>query len=445
MPKLINQLLSLPQKLGYVSAPQAGIASPKLDLLTCLALALFPLMYLTLRGWTNYFVFILLLLATIHLVTTPRGDRSYRTDDCPIATWAISLTLASPILAIFFSQLFRGEFTSTAFDGPSRFLLAVPVFLYLKNRSFNFTKIIEWTIPISLIICLSSYLLNPEATEIWFGRAATYFVDTNTFGVYCVVLGFICLANVYNNESKEFSALTICNIIAFIISSYLAIQSQSRSAWISALVLFITLSFIKLQKKHPLLPWIILMIGGCISVIAFFVIPIFQLRIITAINEVILYLAGTNLDTSVGIRISMIRIAIHLIIENPLSGFKDGVMPALNSIPSIQPFYSELLDYVMTESGTHTEILAQGVRSGIFGLISSTALFVVPGFLFWKRLNHQNSQIRAAALIGFILVLGLFIAALTIQVYNLKYTSSFYALMIAALSAQVLQNKSKGV
>jgi O-antigen ligase len=445
MLKLINQLLSLPQKLGYVSAPQAGTASPKLDLLTCLALALFPLLYLTLRGWTNYFVFILLIMAIIHLVTTPRANSSYRTDDCPIATWAISLTLASPILAIFFSQLFRGEFTSTAFDGPSRFLLAVPVFLYLKNRSFNFTKIIEWIIPISLIICLGAYILNPAASEQWGGRAASYFVDTITFGVYCLILGFICLASIKINDEKESALLTLLKVLGLAIGFYIAIQSQSRSAWTAAFGLLVALSFMKLHKKHPLAPWIMIA-SGIMAVTALLILsPALLDRLSLVYQELVIYSQGGALDTSTGLRISMMRIGIHLIMESPLAGFKDGVMPALNSIPSIQSFYTETLDYMTTEAGIHTEILAQGVRSGIFGLISSTALFVVPGFLFWKRLNHQNSQIRAAALIGFILVLGLFIAALTIQVYNLKYTSSFYALMIAALSAQVLQDKKKHV
>jgi O-antigen ligase len=399
---------------------------------------------MTLRGWTNYFVFILLLLAIIHFVTKPRTPSTLK-DNAKhhrLASWAIIFTLASPILAIFFSQLFRGEFTSTAFDGPSRFLLAVPVFLYLKNRSFNFTKIIEWIIPLSLIICLGAYLLNPAASEQWGGRAASYFVDTITFGVYCLILGFICLASIKINDEKESAALTILKLIGFAIACYLAIQSQSRSAWTAGLSLIIAISFIQLHRKHPLAPWVMVLVGLLTVIGAYYLIPSFQLRTSQAIKETIEYFHGAYLDTSAGVRLSMMRIGIHLIIESPLSGFKDGVMPALDSIPSIQPFYTETLDYVTREAGIHTEILAQGVRSGIFGLISSTALFLVPGFIFWKRLNHPNQQIRSAAIIGFVLVLGLFIAALTIQVYNLKYTSSFYALMIAALSAQVLQNHS---
>jgi O-antigen ligase len=444
MPKLINQLLSFPQSLGYVSAPLQGSANRSLDLLTCLSLGLFPLLYMTLRGWTNYFVFILLLLAIIHFVTKPRTPPTLK-DNAKhqrLATWAIIFTLASPILAIFFSQLFRGEFTSTAFDGPSRFLLAVPVFLYLKDRSFNFTKIIEWIIPISLIICLGAYLLNPAASEEWSGRAASYFVDTITFGVYCLILGFICLASIRSNDSKELTTLTILKLIGFTIGCYLAIQSQSRSAWTAGLSLIIAISFIQLRRKHRLAPWGMIFIGILSITIIYLSSASTQMRIGQVIHEISAYLNGGNLDTSTGIRISMMRVAVHLTMEYPLTGLKDGIMPPLNSIPSIQPYYSELLEYVTTEAGVHTEILAQGVRSGIFGLISSTALFLVPGFIFWKRLNHPNQQIRSAAIIGFVLVLGLFIAALTIQVYNLKYTSSFYALLIAALSAQALQDHS---
>jgi O-antigen ligase len=253
------------------------------------------------------------------------------------------------------------------------------------------------------------------------------------------------LASIKINDEKESTLLTLLKVLGLAIGFYIAIQSQSRSAWTAAFGLLVALSFMKLHKKHPLAPWIMIAFGIMAVTVLLILSPALLDRLSLVYQELVIYSQGGALDTSTGLRISMMRIGIHLIMESPLAGFKDGVMPALNSIPSIQPFYTETLDYVTTEAGIHTEILAQGVRSGIFGLISSTALFVVPGFLFWKRLNHQNSQIRAAALIGFVLVLGLFIAALTIQVYNLKYTSSFYALMIAALSAQVLQDKKKRV
>lgn len=431
--RLISEKLhiALRQK-ELILNPQKSILDPFM----LLALGLFPLLYMTLRSWTNAFVFVLFFLAILYLVKNPQSiHRALQDRD---SKWII-FTLCSPLLAIFISQSFRQEYSSTAFDGPSRILFTALLFIYLKDRQANFTKLIEWIIPISLIICLAAYILNPAASAMWSNRAATYFVDTITFGTYCLILGFICLISIHINPNKEHPLLTILKVAGFLIGCYLAIKSQSRSAWTAAIGLLIYLSFARFHKKHPTYPWILMALGAIAIATIYKLSPDVHHRVNGGIQEVITYFKANNFDTSLGLRISMVRVATNLIIENPLSGLKDGVMPALNTIPSIQPFYTDLLQQMIRDTGTHTEILAQGVRSGIWGLISSAALFLVPGLIFLNRITHQNPRIRAAAIIGLTLVLGLFIASLTIQVFNLKYTSSFYALMIAALAAQALQ------
>jgi O-antigen ligase len=419
------------QKELILSSKKSG-----LDTFMLLGLSLFPLLYMTLRSWTNAFLFVLFLLALFYILQNLQSIRNSLDDAA--SKWIV-FTLCSPVLAIFISQAFRQEFSSTAFDGPSRILLTALVFLYLKDRQINFTKLIERVIPISLLICLGAYLLNPAASVLWGGRAASYFVDTITFGTNCLILGFICLVSIGINPGKEHPLLTILKIIGFAIGCYIAIKSQSRSAWTAAIGLLIYLSFVRFHKKTPAYPWIFMTFGAIAIAAIYKLSPDVHLRVNDGIQEVVTYFKANNFDTSLGLRISMIRVASNLIIENPLSGLKDGVVPALNTIPSIQPFYTDLLQQMIRDTGTHTEILAQGVRSGIWGLISTTALFFVPGWIFLTRVSHQNRRIRAAAIIGFTLVLGLFIASLTIQVFNLKYTSSFYALMIAALAAQTLQ------
>jgi O-antigen ligase len=430
---------SFTQKLHSFFIQKELISSSQksgLDTFLLLGLGLFPLLYMTLRSWTNAFVFVLFLLALLY---TLQNFQSIRNSLDDAASKWIVFTLCSPLLAIFISQAFRQEFSSGAFDGPSRILLTALVFLYLKDRQINFTKLIEWVIPISLLICLGSYLLNPGASAFYGGRAASYFVDTITFGTYCLILGFICLISIGINPGKENPLLTLLKITGFAIGCYLAIKSQSRTAWTAAIGLMIYWSFIRFHKKHPAYPWIFMALGAIAIAVIYKISPEVSQRVTVGINEVVTYFKANNFDTSLGSRISMIRVASNLIIENPLSGLKDGVMPALNTIPSIQPFYTDLLQQMIRDTGTHTEILAQGVRSGIWGLISSTALFLTPGLIFLMRITHQNPRIRSAAIFGFTLVLGLFIASLTIQVFNLKYTSSFYALMIAALAAQALQ------
>jgi O-antigen ligase len=430
---------SITQKLHSFFIQKELISSSKksgLDSFMLLGIGLFSLLYMTLRSWTNAFVFVLFLLALLYTLQNFQSIRSNL--DGAASKWIV-FTLCSPLLAIFISQAFRQEFSSTAFDGPSRILLTALVFLYLKDRQINFTKLIELVIPISLLICLGAYLLNPAASALWGGRAASYFVDTITFGTYCLILGFICLVSIGINPDKEHPLLTLLKITGFTIGCYIAIKSQSRSAWTAAIGLLIYLSFVRFHKKHPTYPWILMALGAIAIAAIYKLSPDVHHRVNSGIQEIVTYFKANNFDTSLGLRISMIRVASNLIIENPLSGLKDGIMPALNTIDSIKPFYTDLLQFMITKTGTHTEILAQGVRSGIWGLISSTALFFVPGWIFLTRISHQSARIRTAAIIGFTLVLGLFIASLTIQVFNLKYTSSFYALMIAALAAQALQ------
>lgn len=154
------------------------------------------------------------------------------------------------------------------------------------------------------------------------------------------------------------------------------------------------------------------MVPGTIAIVAIYKLsPDVHHRVNGGIQEVVTYFQANNFDTSLGLRISMVRVATNLIIESPLSGLKDGIMPALNTTPSIQPFYTDLLQEMIRDTGTHTEILAQGVRSGIWGLFSSAALFFVPGLILIKRFSHQNPRIRTVAIIGFMLILGLFIAS----------------------------------
>ncbi len=431
--RLISEKLhtALRQK-ELILNPQKSILDP----FTILALSLFPLLYMTLRSWTNAFVFILFFLAILYLVKYPQSIQRALQDSG--SKWII-FTLCSPLLAIFISQSFRHEYSSTAFDGPSRILFTALLFIYLKDRKINFTKLIEWIIPISLVICLAAYILNPAASAMWGNRAATYFVDTITFGTYCMILGFICLISIHINPSKEHPILTLLKVIGFLIGCYLAIKSQSRSAWTAAIGLLIYLSFVRFHKKHPTYPWILVVLGAIAIAAIYQFSQDVHLRVKEGTQDVVTYFQTNNFDTPLGLRISMVRVAANLIIENPLSGLKDGIIPALNTIPNIQPFYTDLLQRMIRDTGTHTEILAQGVRSGIWGLISSVSLFVVPGFIFLTRITHQNSRIKTASILGFALVLGLFIASLTIQVFNLKYTSSFYALMIAALASQALQ------
>ena len=90
-------------------------------------------------------------------------------------------------------------------------------------------------------------------------------------------------------------------------------------------------------------------------------------------------------------------------------------------------------------AGSHNEMLAQISRKGIWGVVSIFGLFIIPIIFFIKHIRSSNEKNCVAAKIGLIFCTSILVSSLTIQVFNLKFTSSFYALMLAVLFASVLK------
>ena len=87
------------------------------DFLFIVCLGAFPLFLLTIRGWTNAFFFLLVLISATYW----RELRaSYREKNFDRSTLAVIIALASGTAAVLVSQALRGEFSVRELDGPSR-------------------------------------------------------------------------------------------------------------------------------------------------------------------------------------------------------------------------------------------------------------------------------------------------------------------------------------
>ena len=107
-------------------------------------------------------------------------------------------------------------------------------------------------------------------------------------------------------------------------------------------------------------------------------------------------------------------------------------------MPQIQSAFSREAIAMMAQVGPHNEYFSNMVRSGIFGLIAVLLQFCVPGMVFIRGLKSSVKAIKCTSAMGLCLVMGMMISSLSLEVLALKYTSSFYGLMIAALCASVL-------
>ena len=191
------------------------------------ALSLFPLLYLTLKGWTNTLTFVLLAISVFHFLRQSRS--SWTIKNISSSQWLVILSLSSGFLAILISQVLRQDMTFKPYDGALRMLVSAPVFLLLIRKKVDFVKVFQYVCPLSLLILIVFVHLYPMPESTWGGRLGTYFVDPNTIGIYTMLLAFLCLFSI-DAISKDNMALRFLKYAGFMAGVYLELKAQTRGA-----------------------------------------------------------------------------------------------------------------------------------------------------------------------------------------------------------------------
>ncbi|MDP2805258.1 MAG: hypothetical protein Q8O24_04880, partial [Gallionellaceae bacterium] len=90
---------------------------------------------------------------------------------------------------------------------------------------------------------------------------------------------------------------------------------------------------------------------------------------------------------------------------------------------------------ILGTSEVHNEILHKCAETGVFGLIAILSIYLVPVFILLPGIKSRNPLPRVLAFTSLCLVLGFFLFGLTVEIFNLKMTATFFAFTLAALMA----------
>jgi hypothetical protein len=90
---------------------------------------------------------------------------------------------------------------------------------------------------------------------------------------------------------------------------------------------------------------------------------------------------------------------------------------------------------ILGTSEVHNEILHKCAETGIFGLASILSIYCVPALILLRSIKFSESRTRLSAFISLSLVLGFFIFGLTVEIFDLKMTATFFAFTLATLMA----------
>lgn len=389
--------------------------------------------YLSIKGWTNISLFLLLLPA---LLSIKAAWDSWKSPTLVADLRLVILCLALPVLAILISQSLRGVWLLRAYDGPARLLLSIPLFLYFGYKRLDFARLLRLSAPIALLLLVPVVHSHPDLIARWGNRFATPFVDPNAFGTYTLVLAAFCLLSVKPALTANPRWQVYLSLVGLTAGLYLVAGSETRGSWLTFPILL--LLWLVLNRPHlgakALAGLGSALILGLIFTLWFS--PELSDRLFSSFRELLAWLDGSDPDTSTGQRLTMWRISWELFQHSPWAGYGDtGFLDYLDK-PWIETISTVVARETFAGHGPHNELLANLLRSGVLGGIAALGLLFVPGCLFWRHRNLESSQL------GLALITCLLFSGISIEVLTLKYTNSFYGIVIAGLTAQTLRAQS---
>jgi len=379
------------------------------------------------RGGANS-CFALLVVVSLYLLAQQQKESGYHAWDRTALIYSISML--SLVLATFLSQVYHLRFSTQPYDGASRFLFAIPVYLILRRGRLAKITILQYGFSLGAI---ASALVPRFDPRNWGeNRLGSYFLNPIHFGDLALMLGFLALMTIDWEREDPFPVRSL-KVVALFAGVYASIQSGSRGGWIAIPVLvYIWMHYRK--KRNSLVNNSIIIALFLLAALASYLLIGEVHDRVDAVYQNITAFDQSHEDTSVGLRFQIWKAAILLFKQNPVFGlgpdqFKQMMIP-LHQAGVISRMAADL---GMGE--VHNEILAHAVNLGIFGLASILSIYFVPLFIFVRSAKSDSHLKRTAAALGICLVSGFIIFGLTVETFDLKMTATFYSLTVAVLLA----------
>lgn len=398
-----------------------------------------PLFVLTVQSWSSGALVLggLTSLITIVLLKQQSFDGS------PEKTWqyqAFLLSFSLLFICIGITGLLRQDLHVAHLDSPARFLLAIPIFILIRRSTVDALSILTMAIVIGTLLTLSIQLL-PSARQPWdANRMSSHFADPLSFGYITLAFALLALTSIWQTRPHG-PKLTVLKGLAFTAGLYMSIQTQSRTGWLAIPVL----AAIAIYVNRNRLPSWRFSIPAFLVITSMFALynssEIVQTRINQTLDDISHYsFEGVAPETSVGLRLTFLRIAADMISQKPVLGYGDTQVTKPEVPVSVKAYASDFaIDFALS-AGFHNEIVTTAVQYGLFSALAAALCFLIPLSIYWIGLQSESSTSRQAASLGIAFTLVYMMSSISTEVFGLKYTVSLYAMTTAILCGIVTRD-----
>jgi len=343
---------------------------------------------------------------------------------------ALCIALAAPLAAVIISSAWHAHVVPRTWDSPSRFVAAIPLFLVLRRQGPNVLKWADLSFSFGALISLVLAVLSPRDWGV--GRAGSTFLNPIHFGDIALALGVLSLISL-NWWRKDSCAVRALKIAAFLAGLGATLLSGSRGAWVAIPVVALVIVYARGRGK----PWYrnaaIPLAVVAVLAATYGLSGTVRDRMGDISTDIVSYEHGSK-DTPVGIRLQLYEAAVTVIERQPVFGLgDDGFADEMKSLAQkgqLTPLAAQF-----GEGETHNQLLAYSANYGLVGGVMLLAIYLVPIWYFWRRVNAPLNATRRSALMGLAFVVSFLIFGMTVETFDLKSTVSFYVAVLVVLAA----------
>lgn len=337
--------------------------------------------------------------------------------------------------AIAVSQIGRGVFVYREFLDQTRWIVALPFFIYIYTRKIDYVRALDWIAPLAIVSSwVSSTFVIPS--NAWGERFTISFIDPLAYGFLNLSVALVCLASIFFDVSrKNINFNTWVKLIGFLVGVYVSIRTGSRSGWL-ALPIVMFLLFAILYKVNALRVLVYLLAIGGVSFSIYSSSPTVHARIDVLMHEIWEYpwSGGIAPDTSVGIRLTFYRLGFYYFSQNPIWGWGERGYTAIKDAPELLTFSSQYARDFAYGALFHSEWLTQMVRFGVLGILGVTWVFLFPTVYFSSLIRRSDFFVKISC-VGLAYMMVQLVASVGDEVFNSKGMVTFSSIIISCLIA----------
>ena len=359
----------------------------------------------------GYFVLLTIALSLIGLFSLKEIKKTFQKWEIVFIGSFVCYFLLALFNVIYFDINFR------EIDNASRFILVLPIFLYLRKFGMS-TKLIDYGLILAcLVIGINGVLSN--IYELASIPIASYYGESLYAGTFGVSLLF------FASQIKEFKKRFLYLIPALfaLFSSFIAMGRGALMGTFLSIILIVLIFF----RKNKIIPIVSLLI----SLIAFsFLMPVEKFRKIEDIlpQTMNYFEDGAIVNSSLGHRFEMWKSALIIAKNNHFQGIgvtnykKEKKRLIENNIidPTIEKY-----------NHPHSEILSSLVNQGVMGLASLMLILWFPIVIAVNSIKSDNESLRKLGILLFSIGVHYLIYAIGNATFYHQHMTIFYAYFVA--------------